>query len=108
LSKLTDKNVLPIAVLIEFDCYTGSYLFFIKKNIYVKKTLCEGSRLFERNDFRFNWIPINPWHAYSPKYNVTRDQIPCRLSYACTIHKSQGQTLTRCIIDLGNFIQIIQ
>ena len=35
------------------------------------------------------------------KYNASRDQIPVRLAYACTIHKAQGQTILKCVIDLG-------
>ena len=41
------------------------------------------------------------FHSYSFKYNATRDQMPFRLAYACTIHKAQGQTILKCVIDLG-------
>ena len=32
---------------------------------------------------------------------LSRQQIPLRLKYAMTIHKSQGQTLPKVIVDLG-------
>jgi ATP-dependent exoDNAse (exonuclease V) alpha subunit len=49
-----------------------------------------------------NWIPINPFSAYSKVLNSSRKQIPIRLAYAMTIHKSQGQTLDMAVIDLGS------
>ena len=32
---------------------------------------------------------------------LSRQQIPLRLRYAMTIHKSQGQTLPQAVVDLG-------
>ena len=32
---------------------------------------------------------------------LSRQQIPLRLRYAMTIHKSQGQTLPKVVVDLG-------
>ena len=31
---------------------------------------------------------------------LSRQQIPLRLSYAMTIHKSQGQTMTKAVVDI--------
>jgi ATP-dependent exoDNAse (exonuclease V) alpha subunit len=43
------------------------------------------------------------FRAYSQTLNANRYQIPARLAYALTIHKSQGQTIERCVIDLGSY-----
>ena len=32
---------------------------------------------------------------------LSRQQVPLRLRYAMTIHKSQEQTLTKAVVDLG-------
>ncbi len=33
--------------------------------------------------------------------HLSRHQVPLRLRYAMTIHKSQGQTLSKAVVDLG-------
>ena len=73
---------MPETIIVYFETYNGPQFF----NDPLKK----------------NWIPINPSEAYSKSINCTRNQFPMRLNYACTIHKSQGQTIKRAIVCLGD------
>ncbi|KAK3922586.1 ATP-dependent DNA helicase [Frankliniella fusca] len=58
---------------------------------------CEGFPSLNGN------IPIAMSQAswYMGKTRCTRAQLPLSLSWACTIHKSQSLTLSKCEIDLG-------
>lgn len=69
---------LPIAVLVHFFNYTGQHFFH-------------------------NCVPIVPitFEWTSGKHALSRQQLPLQPSYALTIHKSQGQTLDKVVIDLG-------
>ncbi|EXX67605.1 Pif1p [Rhizophagus irregularis DAOM 197198w] len=75
---------LPIAVLISFDNYKGPTI-----------TSLEGKRV----------VPIVPirrtWNGKSGA-PCSRLQIPVRLAWAITVHKSQGLTLQKATIDLGD------
>ncbi len=73
---------LPIAVLISFDNYKGPTI-----------TSLEGK----------NVVSIAPIHRiWDGKSEVcSRLQIPIWLTWAITVHKSQGFTLKKAIIDLG-------
>jgi hypothetical protein len=73
----------PETIIIHFPNYTGPQ-FFLDKN---KK----------------NWIPINPLSIYSKEAGASRRQFPIRLAHAMTSHKTQGETLDKGIIHVGNF-----
>jgi hypothetical protein len=60
-----------------------------------------GPQFFDEPE-KHNWIPISPITIYSKVALASRTMYPLRLCYALTSHKTQGETLTKGIIDLGN------
>jgi ATP-dependent DNA helicase PIF1 len=79
----SETESMPHTIFIEFDNYVGP-------------------KFFNENDERAKWIPINPTNIYNNNVGGARQQYAFRLAYASTIHKSQGQTLEKVVIDLGN------
>lgn len=72
-------NEHPLCILVKFDAYTGP-------------TLIDDS------------IPIVPQTVRFKKNNVScmRKQFPLRSAYAITVHRSQGITVSKAVIDIGN------
>ena len=77
-----DDKLMPKTIFIEFNHYTGP-------------------SFFQSDDPRHKWIPISPIVSFNTTYYGSRTGYPLRLAYAMTIHKSQGQTMNRVVIDLG-------
>ena len=69
---------LPVAVLVQFDNYSGPP--FLNNCIPIVPITCE-------------WV--------SGRQQLSRQQLLLQPCYAITIHKSQGQTLRKAVIDLG-------
>ena len=69
---------LPLAVLVKFDNYTGP-------------------------TFSNQTVPIVPVRRtwLSSASSCSRLQIPLKLAWAVTIHKAQGLTLSKVVIDIG-------
>jgi len=88
---------------------------FINGSCGFVKKINDNSIVVELDNGYVGEIGYFMWELYESKYDEkTRSiektptgsfkQIPVRLAWAITIHKSQGKTFNKVIIDLGNYV----
>ena len=77
----TQPGTLPAVVLVKFDHYTGPSCLDTEERV----------------------VPICPRKSewFTKGSLKSRTQLPLNLAWAMTIHKSQGSTLTKAVIDVG-------
>jgi ATP-dependent exoDNAse (exonuclease V) alpha subunit len=115
-----DKQSLPTTGDLELK--VGARVMFVKNDLkgkWVNGTLGIVSKLFENRVLvvtdEGKTVEVYPetWELYKTTFNQTENrlenqiigsftQLPLKLAWAITIHKSQGQTFDRVILDLQN------
>ena len=73
------KNRVPVILLIKFECYSEDFIIDSEKIVPIFLSDREHEHYFDKQ----------------------RTQFPIRLSYASTIHKSQGSTIKKVVLDAG-------
>lgn len=90
---------LPYLLLIEFDKYTGPFLPPSYNRIRNPSLPSTHSHFLGNRHFPL--LPtIVSWREQSVE--CTRRQFPINLAYALTIHKAQGLTLDKVVVDIGD------
>ena len=72
---------LPETIIVHFPNYIGPQFF--------------------SDEIKHNWLPLSTTTIFCDYLKGSRTQYPLRLAYALTIHKCQGQTIDKCVIDIG-------
>lgn len=73
----------------------------------VKATGPDGPTVDFDNGIKATILPM-PFHYYQSREGApaaTREQIPLKLAFALTVHRAQGQTIKRVIIDCTGFFR---
>lgn len=60
------------------------------------------------NEIRLNLEPIEFEYQQEGKPKITRKQYPLRLAYGITIHKSQGMTFDKLVVNFNKIFDYVK